>query len=736
MASPSSSRHSCHCGKSFLRKEHLRRHQATHGGPTFSCQICGRSFSRSDLLRRHAGIHGGAAAVPDSRRGKACDTCHANKTKCDGGPQCSLCAKRGVACTFGRRDGSSPLKKSASVSAFTDTTSSSVSAPVSAPVSPPFTEPEVPCSATAPTFAPLNLMAGIHPANSPAASVASSVASLNSNITWSALQSILAAVAVSTDNGPNALPPPSSAVPKPWLSACVDTYFSTIHQRWPVLHGPSIDETTENISIVASMVMMTSWLHNDRNLKQVLMEIHSLLVEQSFKHLANDTFDPSRPWPVETYQVALLNIIFAFESGRATCIKRCRHLLSLLIAVLRQNGCFNAEAVDRERTTHYPGDFVPWVYTSTERWKRLAFCTFQVDTYLSLLCNQSPLLRREELDLGLTSTYGMWNAFGLHIFFPRHRAEPWRRGSLKMSCLDMTVPHLLPSGVLVEDVHACLLGSWNEIWVLQQLRRNRYEGATLKADAIGRQLKLCKIQLDAIMEALARPDIHGQFADFLIHAYAGKELPNEPNWQARVQSRIQSYVFSAKMLYHLLSLHLHADVQAMRDISHSSSIPGSESSGLLSSSWQQKAVQVQEWSLSADSRAALLHALLIWKTYQESASGYKFQQNPADPIAYMALSAAAVVLWTWTMNAIHACICSPEVSKVDVGTALLTGSSVQLDSWIIHGGSSIMLHGVPVCKCNAATWLTGFAEALARGGERWELGSIAASNCLSRLDFS
>ncbi|PHH69428.1 hypothetical protein CDD83_5724 [Cordyceps sp. RAO-2017] len=46
MASHSPDRHACHCGKSFLRKEHLRRHQATHGGPTFSCQVCGRSFSR------------------------------------------------------------------------------------------------------------------------------------------------------------------------------------------------------------------------------------------------------------------------------------------------------------------------------------------------------------------------------------------------------------------------------------------------------------------------------------------------------------------------------------------------------------------------------------------------------------------------------------------------------------------------------------------------------------------
>ncbi|POR34423.1 Uncharacterized protein TPAR_05391 [Tolypocladium paradoxum] len=46
MISPSPDRHICHCGKSFLRKEHLRRHQATHSGPAFICLVCGRSFSR------------------------------------------------------------------------------------------------------------------------------------------------------------------------------------------------------------------------------------------------------------------------------------------------------------------------------------------------------------------------------------------------------------------------------------------------------------------------------------------------------------------------------------------------------------------------------------------------------------------------------------------------------------------------------------------------------------------
>lgn len=40
-------RHVCHCGKRYIRIEHLRRHQAMHGDPSYVCGICGRSYTRT-----------------------------------------------------------------------------------------------------------------------------------------------------------------------------------------------------------------------------------------------------------------------------------------------------------------------------------------------------------------------------------------------------------------------------------------------------------------------------------------------------------------------------------------------------------------------------------------------------------------------------------------------------------------------------------------------------------------
>lgn len=55
---------------------------------------------------------------------------------------------------------------------------------------------------------------------------------------------------------------------------------------------------------------------------------------------------------------------------REACIKRARRLLGLLVTTLRQNNCLSAEAQERERSKHFPSDFVPYVFILVERWKR------------------------------------------------------------------------------------------------------------------------------------------------------------------------------------------------------------------------------------------------------------------------------------------------------------------------------------------------------------------------------
>ncbi|KAI2818382.1 transcriptional regulator family: Fungal Specific TF [Aspergillus niger] len=90
------------CKASYQRKEHLRRHEAQHTQHQLrQCTACTQKFRRSDTLRRHMQNVHGVNDMPDSKH--ACAHCRKQKSRCQGGPPCNKCLRRGIHCSLERR---------------------------------------------------------------------------------------------------------------------------------------------------------------------------------------------------------------------------------------------------------------------------------------------------------------------------------------------------------------------------------------------------------------------------------------------------------------------------------------------------------------------------------------------------------------------------------------------------------------------------------------------------------
>ncbi|PYI07519.1 hypothetical protein BO78DRAFT_341300 [Aspergillus sclerotiicarbonarius CBS 121057] len=119
------------CNKSYQRKSHLLRHDATHTGASYSsCPFCNKSFLKREVARRHskacARKHNQPppAAAKPGRKKQSCDECFSAKAACDKVSPCSRCQSLGKQCSFGDRltpstDCSTPGPPSTSLSRIT-----------------------------------------------------------------------------------------------------------------------------------------------------------------------------------------------------------------------------------------------------------------------------------------------------------------------------------------------------------------------------------------------------------------------------------------------------------------------------------------------------------------------------------------------------------------------------------------------------------------------------------------
>ncbi|KAH8168400.1 fungal zn(2)-Cys(6) binuclear cluster domain-containing protein [Sarocladium implicatum] len=678
-SSKDQSRFFCHCGKSFIRKEHLRRHESSHAKPAFVCQVCQKSFTRNDLLRRHATLHG-AKEAPTPRRSKACNACHESKVKCEGGERCSLCVKRGIVCSYDRDLKSDQIDES-------------------------------------------------HNGPDPHVSPPDSELAENSRRDRDEAERGLRTVISLLKNGHKVptrvgLPAELQEVGE-WWERCSDTYRLGFHNHWTVLHYPTIQDFPRNtIWLEATIAMVATWAtHGPRStLREQMLEIHDSLMTTCLSELTasaaeNDVRD--RPWLWPLWKIALINVVFAMETGEMNLIRRADHVFDMLVSDCQRRGAFDPQSIARHQKLHEPGEFPPWVFKNTEQFHKMAAIMLKIDACLCLIGDRSPRIRGEELGSRLPVPFTIWNSYGLGQHFERAPHQPRELEQYSISQL-LQISHVdIP--LFYEDIQLILSAA---IQSSRQVAQAQQQGVHVDLVAAKQRhaftadrLELCEKRLHCLHHAVRPNTTDPDTRRLLLWTYTGKEEPEDKSSPELVVSRLVCIDKSTSLMESLARMNLHADVRMLGTRMTQSQTNSPES--------LRTSPTVLAWADSPTGRMALLDAMAALIHFEKGSP-----DNDAahvDIIGALAMTSAAIILYSWLGCIQH----DAESQEWSSGQATLSLDYIRsgpvapppcmITSWIESGGPVTAIDGWQLSKRMYSQHMTTLLSKLKPVRDTWPL---------------
>lgn len=193
---------------------------------------------------------------PTPRAAVSCDACRTNKTKCSGGPPCSLCTRRGINCTFrGRRRAQRSLNQDRPGASHTPSSQYEEDGPSS------HHEPPSPRNASTEP---------LHSAEKEDISANSKDFLRNLTIipTQRRPRRDVQPVGAGMETIYEALLAGSSSLHeimlrsrelRAWVAESSATYLRDFHVRWPALHAPTFDIEHDPLPLTATVCMIGAW---------------------------------------------------------------------------------------------------------------------------------------------------------------------------------------------------------------------------------------------------------------------------------------------------------------------------------------------------------------------------------------------------------------------------------------------------------------------------------------------
>ncbi|EKD13377.1 hypothetical protein MBM_08460 [Drepanopeziza brunnea f. sp. 'multigermtubi' MB_m1] len=684
------------CGKSFSRKEHLSRHEKTHDPQNLlTCQVCGREFNRNDSLQRHLARHGDAyKPTPSGRSKRACIPCRAGKIKCDGNDNCATCIKRSIECVYRPED----------QVADAENQSHGRTSPLNSAALPGCMEVDEQTTTRAllgqiPTErAPLELKTTTEARKE---SEAFKLTGPTGLVDWSTIQ---IRRDTPSDNIENPSPDPTSA-------QYLEAYFNHFHHRWTLVHRPAFEQEEDTL-VMSSAKMIGAWLVGTCESKSFATTWHDALVEQLLPRLCTVTAQDRlyQSLSLDLCQSALLNIVFALYLGNDSVVSRAVMLRCILVSALREVGFFKSETawIDEK-----PGYFIPMRLVRLGHRQRLAVYLFKIDAYMSILRDQPAIVVSEELHFPLPCAFALYNADGLHMWEQRQANEPIYRSQKSISEI-ISESALAPipgneTPMLVEDTQTCLAALQSSIWKACASPASQV-GLVLQKDSLRRQLDNIKSRLDTILNQDSGVLEFGQEEHLPLRYYYGYEDHARPGWQNVVVARVKGLLFDTIIFYHLLSLQLFAEVRTLTNLAkdrHLGTVE--EASAVHRQAREQRITSMKQWGATPTARWSLCHAVDILAVHQNIAyhdgAGNGASVRMLDPVAHIAVSVAALVIWVYCTLDIQGCeICTPgSATIIELMRWSVSGAQYakEKDTWIEEGkGCRVQLQGIQLCSCN------------------------------------
>ena len=373
---------------------------------------------------------------------------------------------------------------------------------------------------------------------------------------------------------------------------------------------------------------------------------------------------------------------------------------------------------------------------------RLSSCLFKVDSYLNILRGQPELLTPEELHFTLPSTFALWNAAGLNIFEIRYSIEPQSRSQTTI-CRIIREPALesfarIDGLMLVEDIQLGICAMHSNIWQLLERMRDSPENEVsiaIERDSLKRRLEAWKHWLVQIpIQQMDHIDF-SQEQHLAMRYYYGIEDHSQPGWQWIVFNRPKNLIYDTLTLYHLLNLHLYADIRTLTQLAKDKNLV--DPTRVLGEKYlkasERREGSTRAWVESTSMRRALCHATDILVSYNNIPS---LENNQVDPIAYVALSVGALVIWAYCMfsgKGCPDCISEGQVLP-STGAPIIeltkwsgprTSQIFEKDkeTWIEMGGYRGALTGLLLCRCNIGLLVAKFRACIRDG---WNVADTIA----------